>query len=350
MRGIVRGSAYVPRDPETGGARAEWDEDGFTLAATAIERLADPQGEIPVPARLLLVGDLPPSAEANLPRFLGVAIPVERCGNGPTGVRAAFERASESPPESGPALLVAVDLAGDRPEDSLASAAGAGDAAVAVWIDEGGLPFSERPDLRSPAESPAGSTGALFALARADAERDLDGWRGERAGPSAAERGEGPSSGGRPMLRPNEPVSQGAYVPAPRYVENLPSRWRFAADRCGRCGALTFPSRGRCRECGARGGFTTVHLPPDGATVVASTVIGSGGQPTEFDDQVSSRGPYAVVLVELAAGVRVTLQMTGTASGPIPVGTRVSTRLRRLYPMEGDWRYGRKALPFAAPS
>ena len=83
--------------------------------------------------------------------------------------------------------------------------------------------------------------------------------------------------------------------------------------------------------------------------MVATTVIGPGGQPTEFDPQVGALGPYEVVLAELAPGVRVTLQVTDAEPGAVRIGDRVDTRLRRLYPMEGAWRYGRKAVPRPPP-
>jgi uncharacterized OB-fold protein len=75
------------------------------------------------------------------------------------------------------------------------------------------------------------------------------------------------------------------------------------------------------------------------------TTIGRGGQPTEFDPMVDAVGPYQVAIVELAPGSRATLQVSDAAPGALKIGDRVSTRLRRLYPMEGEWRYGRKALP-----
>jgi uncharacterized OB-fold protein len=78
--------------------------------------------------------------------------------------------------------------------------------------------------------------------------------------------------------------------------------------------------------------------------VVASTTIGPGGQPTEFDEQVAAFGPYDVVVVEFAAGVRATMQLAGPHRARPSIGARVSTELRRLYPMEGRWRYGRKAV------
>ena len=154
----------------------------------------------------------------------------------------------------------------------------------------------------------------------------------------------------RPFVdAPPAAVSEGAYVPRARYLENLPSRWRLVAERCARCSSLTFPARGVCRSCSAREGLTEHPLPLDGGRVVATTTIGQGGQPTEFDLQVASLGDYGVVLVELAPGIRLTLQVTDGSSADLPIGARVSTRLRRLYPMDGEWRYGRKAAPFEAP-
>ncbi|HUZ79884.1 MAG TPA: OB-fold domain-containing protein [Thermoplasmata archaeon] len=142
-------------------------------------------------------------------------------------------------------------------------------------------------------------------------------------------------------------VSEGAYVPRPRYVENLPSRWRFVAERCGHCQSITFPVRGSCRACHRADLLERIELPLHGGTVLASTVVARGGQPTEFDHQVDESGPYGVVLVELAPMVRVTLQVADALPGTVHIGDRVETRLRRLYAMEGEWRYGRKAVPMA---
>jgi hypothetical protein len=55
------------------------------------------------------------------------------------------------------------------------------------------------------------------------------------------------------------------------------------------------------------------------------------------------------VLAEMAPGVRVTLQVTDHGPEPLSPGSRITTELRRLYPMEGEWRYGQKALAERAP-
>ena len=140
-------------------------------------------------------------------------------------------------------------------------------------------------------------------------------------------------------------VSQGAYIPRPRYVESVPSRWRFWAEVCPTCAVTTFPMRAVCRGCGRSAGLTTVALPLDGGEIVAITEIGKGGQPTEFDGVVETMGSYRVALVELAPGVRATLMISDDPEGRLRIGSRVRTVLRRLYPMEGEWRYGRKVVP-----
>lgn len=139
-------------------------------------------------------------------------------------------------------------------------------------------------------------------------------------------------------------VSEGAYVPRPRYLEALASRWRFVADECGACGQITFPQRGCCRRCRRADLLTARALARSGLPVLAATWVVPGAQPTEFDSDQGHSPGYGVVMVELARGVRATLQVSGAAGAAVPLGEKVDTRLRRLYPMEGEWRYGRKAV------
>jgi uncharacterized OB-fold protein len=338
VRGVTRAAAYVPTNPAERAPSTAWDEDGFTLAATALERLAGPEGTLAIPDRLLLVGETSTAIAANLALFLGAPVPSEAFGLGRAGLDAAVHAALG---RHGSDLLVAIDRA--APAGNGSAAPLPPDAAVAAWVTEDSHPEtpSDLPDVPGTADR---VTPPFFELAgRLRLTRSAD-WVGDweptllatrRAASAPPGPGDAPAFG---------PVSQGAYVPRPRYVENLPSRWRFAAQKCAACGALTFPARGRCRKCAETEGLTPTYLPRDGGLVVATTVIGKGGQPTEFDDQVETSGPYEVVLVELAPGVRVTLQVASLTMGTVPIGSRVATRLRRIYPMDGEWRYGRKAL------
>jgi len=143
-------------------------------------------------------------------------------------------------------------------------------------------------------------------------------------------------------------VSQGAYVPHPRYLENLASRWRLIGDRCPHCGTLTFPVAGRCRSCSRSDGLRPEALPRSGLEVEAITTISPGAQPTEFDPVVEAAGEYDVAIVALGSDTRATVQVTDTPPGRLHVGDRVGLVLRRLYPMEGEWRYGLKAAPEGA--
>ena len=169
-------------------------------------------------------------------------------------------------------------------------------------------------------------------------------WIGPWASPepsslATAEPGKAPSEG-----ESGPDVSEGAYVPRPTYLANLPSRWRLAADRCDACGGTTFPVRGICRHCGEENRLTRLELPRDGLLVEAVTTVAPGAQPTEFDELVGRRGAYDVVIARAAPDVRVTLQVADAPAGSVRIGDTLSAELRQLYRMEGEWRYGLKAV------
>lgn len=233
------------------------------------------------------------------------------------------------------------------------------EAAPGISVTSIGAP----PDLLGPAPS-VGPAGLLWELGRrlrtgnigiiGESVRGRSGFAGFRLdGPVRWVGAWGTSAPGldppsETFLERNDPlnaVSQGAYVPHPRYLENLASRWRLVAERCTHCRALAFPATGRCRTCGRSDGLRTEALPRNGLEVEAVTTIGPGAQPTEFDSIVRSAGPYDVALVAVGSEARATVQVTDTPPGRLHVGDRVGLVLRRLYPMEGEWRYGLKAIP-----
>ncbi|HTT72938.1 MAG TPA: zinc ribbon domain-containing protein [Thermoplasmata archaeon] len=325
---LLRAATYVPRTELDGVRVAGPDEDAFTLGATALERLLAPPGDR-APAALHLVGAFPPIAGAGYPLLLGRPVPVVAHGDGPEAVDAAFAASSPAGADGATAVVLVVDEP-DRADDGLAAGPAVA-VAVEVAADGAGGP------------PPAGDDRSTGARARR--------WAAAASDPAPVPVEDArPIPIDRPRLRaaaavPVGAVSEGAYVPRPRYLESVPSRWRLVAERCSACGALTFPARGACRWCGNRDGLGAERLPADGGTVVASTVIGAGSQPTEFDGPARALGPYGVVLVELAPGARGTFLVTDAPGPKLPIGSRVGTRLRRLYPMEGEWRYGRKAVP-----
>lgn len=90
-------------------------------------------------------------------------------------------------------------------------------------------------------------------------------------------------------------------------------------------------------------------MPRRGLEVLAATTVAPGAQPTEFDPQVERHGAYDVVIAALAPEVRVTLQVTDGLPRTVKIGSRVDTQLRRIYAMEGEWRYGLKAVAARPP-
>jgi uncharacterized OB-fold protein len=331
----VRAAAYRPAVGADGRRVAARDEDDLTLLATALERAEGETDLGPGPVEVALVGTPSPGVEPALPALLGRPVTVLRAGAGAAAFAAALERASVEA-RAGSRLVLAVDLG---------RAAGPGtpgdDGAVAYLFGPSPSPEA-MPDLSGLDHEPT----ALAAARRLFHERQARSlpvdWVGDWEVPASA------SLDGAGVEYPEavlQAVSEGAYVPPARYLENLASRWRLIADECGACGTVGFPARGRCRRCGREDGVRRRRLPRDRALVVATTAIGSGGQPTEFDFQVAASGPYSVVLAERAPGIRVTMQVTDARPGAIRIGDRIDTRLRRLYPMEGAWRYGRKAVP-----
>jgi len=342
VRSVVRVALYTPTGVAGGRRVAGADEDAFTLGATAVERVLPDEGQFEGPVPVHLLGDFPQVADWGFAALLGRAAEVERHPGTSTALAKVLRSAEEG--NGGSALVVAVDLPERAHGSPEAEPSPLGAASVAFLLTPDSA--SSRVSLGKVA---AGRSAVAAALLYGARHRDRErGGSVTFVGDWDAAPEVGPSvdlvSVQRAADRETNAVSEGAYVPKPRYLENLPSRWRFVAERCGACNEVTFPARGSCRRCGRPDALNAHSLPRDGGTILAVTTIRKGGQPTEFDAQVDASGPYDVALVELAPGARVTLQVTDSAPGSVHVGDSVVTRLRRLYPMEGEWRYGRKAL------
>ena len=321
------------------------DEDEFTLAIAALEHL----GERSAPT-LHGVGRLPEVFRWGLSGALGRSVALCEHPPGAEGWKAALTEVAGA--ASTPSIVFGVDGPGHL-LDSPGPWPGFGAAAFA-------LDLREDPGLRerllawAPNEAPTieAAQAIVDALAQPPGGRptlDLAGWAPSTAGPGGAD----PEPSRHLERWAQRAVSEGAYMPEARYREGIASHWRLAADRCPRCSTVTFPVRGWCRGCGAADDLVQFELPRSGGRVEAVTTIGKGGQPTEFDPLVEFGGAYDVALVELAPGLRATLMVTDSPPGTVRVGDRIGTVLRRLYPMDGQWRYGLKAvLPAAreAPS
>lgn len=346
MRSVVRVASYLPVGVAEGVRVAGYDEDAFTLGAAAAERVLAERTERPGHLVVHLVGVFPSMADWGFAALLGQEAEVVHH----PGTAAELTRTLRTLEAGlgGPAVIVASDL----PERDLPSGGHAppppGAGAVAFLLE------SSDEESAFPVEKGSPNRSAVSAILRAGKLGRQEAGRAEFVGDwdASPPRGKAVEVEMVRQWANREPshVSEGAYVPWARYIENLPSRWRLVADECDSCHEVTFPARAACRRCGRRDTLTPTYLPRTGARVAAITTIGRGGQPTEFDDQVEATGPYGVVLLDFLEGVRGTLQLTDAAPGEVHVGDPVQTFLRRLYPMEGEWRYGRKAAPLPSRS
>ncbi|MHC4548929.1 MAG: Zn-ribbon domain-containing OB-fold protein [Planctomycetota bacterium] len=124
-----------------------------------------------------------------------------------------------------------------------------------------------------------------------------------------------------------------------RYWRENPQRYRLEAGKCTGCGTVFFPPRRVCAQCGGRA-FETVNLPAEGK-VETFTIIRVA--PSAFTDQA----PYAVALVELGDGTRITSQVVDCDLGAIEIGMPVRVEFRKIFE-EGEAGmlcYGYKCVP-----
>ena len=131
-------------------------------------------------------------------------------------------------------------------------------------------------------------------------------------------------------------------IGSPRYWREIPQRYRYEAAKCDQCGKVFFPPRVVCNSCRGRQ-FSKVTLAQSG-TVETFTVIHVA--PSGFGDQV----PYAVGIIKLDDGVKVTAQIADADLEKLAVGDRVKLEFRRVQQdgESGVICYGYKFVPVVA--
>jgi len=102
---------------------------------------------------------------------------------------------------------------------------------------------------------------------------------------------------------------------------------------------MAFPPRLVCPGCGSKE-FETVKL-PDTGTILTYTVIRV--PPSQFVDEA----PYAVGIVELDGGTRITAQISDCPLDTIQIGQKVKVEFRRIRDegKAGIICYGYKCVP-----
>lgn len=123
-----------------------------------------------------------------------------------------------------------------------------------------------------------------------------------------------------------------------RHWREIPQRYRLEASKCKKCGKILFPPRLVCDECGNRE-FENIKLKGEGK-IFSWTVIRV--PPSEFKDQA----PYAVGIIELAEGVKLTCQIVDCEFDEIEIGEKVRIEFRKVSEdgKSGVIYYGYKAV------
>ena len=125
------------------------------------------------------------------------------------------------------------------------------------------------------------------------------------------------------------------------YWREIRQRYRLEAGKCSECGYVAFPPRLICPGCGSKE-FKAMKL-SDTGTILTYTVIRVA--PSQFTDEA----PYAVAIVELDGGGRITTQIADCPLDAIEIGQKVKVEFRRIREegQAGILCYGYKCVPAA---
>jgi hypothetical protein len=124
-----------------------------------------------------------------------------------------------------------------------------------------------------------------------------------------------------------------------RYWREIPQRYRLEANKCKGCGKINFPPRLICNACHSQDMEETKLA--DTGKVLTYTIIRV--PPHQFVDQA----PYAVGIVKLDDGVKITGQIVDCDFEDIKVGLDVKVEFRKIYDVgeSGILCYGYKFVP-----
>ena len=124
-----------------------------------------------------------------------------------------------------------------------------------------------------------------------------------------------------------------------RYWREVPQRYRYEAGKCKQCGKVFFPPRVVCHGCRGQA-FDNVELARTGR-VETYTVIRVA--PSGF----ATQAPYAVGIIRLDDGVKITAQIVDCDVDKIDIGDPVKLEFRKLQEdgESGILCYGYKFVP-----
>lgn len=125
----------------------------------------------------------------------------------------------------------------------------------------------------------------------------------------------------------------------PRYWRLRNQRYRLEGRVCKSCGAYSFPPRLVCKKCRSRDS-QPYNLKGRGV-LYSYTII------YQAPDRFDAHAPYAVGLIDLQEGVRITAQLTDIALDAIEIGMQLEMVVRQIYEdgVRGPIMYGYKFRP-----
>ncbi|MBM4161776.1 MAG: Zn-ribbon domain-containing OB-fold protein [Ignavibacteria bacterium] len=123
-----------------------------------------------------------------------------------------------------------------------------------------------------------------------------------------------------------------------RYAREIPQRYRLEASRCAQCATVSFPPRLVCPTCKGRT-FSTITLQNEGK-LLSYTVVRVGS------DKFSKETPFAVGIIELKDGIRITTQIADANLEKLAHGQTVRLVFRKIQEdgKAGILCYGYKAI------
>ena len=128
-------------------------------------------------------------------------------------------------------------------------------------------------------------------------------------------------------------------MPIARAWREYPRRYRYEAAVCKGCGKWHFPARPVCDACKGEV-FETKTMRRTG-TILTHTIIRVA--PAAFVDQA----PFAIAIIEMDDGPRITTQVVDWKEGELATGKRVKLEFRKIQAdgAAGTIAYGYKAVP-----
>lgn len=118
-----------------------------------------------------------------------------------------------------------------------------------------------------------------------------------------------------------------------------PQRYRLEGRRCTACREIHFPPRALCPAC--RSEALEAHLLAGRGTLYSYTVL------HDVPERFAAQAPYAVGMIDLEEGIRLTAPLTDVEPAALEIGLPVEMVLRRLATdgEEGPILYGYKFRP-----